>query len=398
MAIAKALRMAVDDGQVSILTLLDLSAAFDTIDHSILLDRLQNTFGISEKALLWIRSYLSDRKQVVVVDGVRSQPEPVKFGVPQGSVLGPVLFTLYSSPLAKIIESHRVKHHSYADDTQINKSATLKPVLSLEPAMRSCCTDVRNWMTTNKLKLNAGKTEAMFVGTPRRLSAIATASIQLESGIDTPIASVVKNLGCLIDSSLSMTAFIRQTAKSCNYHLRRIASIRHLLDVPTTTKLVTSLILSRLDYCNALLSNIPDVSLESLVRVQRNAARLIHRKRKRDHITPQLMQLHWLPIRNRIEYKIITICHKCLHSTAPKYLKDKIPLKKQNQFYELKSNDDNFTLKPNKAKLVTFGNRAFSVYGPKVWNRLPLQLRQISSHVSFKQKLKTHLFNQAYNQ
>ena len=118
------LLLSTDSGKVSLLTLLDLSAAFDTIDHTILLTRLQHTFGISDTALSWFSSYLSDRKQTVLINDIYSQSAHLTCGVPQGSVLGPVLFTLYASPLSTIIESHSLKHHFYADDTQLQDSAS----------------------------------------------------------------------------------------------------------------------------------------------------------------------------------------------------------------------------------------------------------------------------------
>ena len=256
--------------------------------------------------------------------------------------------------------------------------------------------DVKEWMTANRLKLNSDKTEAMLIGTPQRLQSVGPDSIKLDESTEIPFASCVKNLGAYIDNTLSMTTFIRQTAQSCNYHLRRIASIRHILDVETTTKLVTSLILSRLDYCNSLLSEQPAVSLQALQLIQNNAARLIFRKRRQDHITPLLRQLHWLPIRFRIEYKIAVICHKCIHQNAPKYLKDKLKKKEPSKRYDFRSNEDEQALCTPSTKLSTFGDRSFSAYGPKIWNSLPLSLREISSLESFKHNLKTHLFRKAF--
>ena len=108
-----------DNSNVCLLSLLDLSAAFDTIDHEILLKRLEVTFGIQSNALLWFKSYLHNRKQTVVVDGVKSEWYDIKYGVPQGSVLGPILFTLYMQPLSGVINKHNVSYHFYADDTQL---------------------------------------------------------------------------------------------------------------------------------------------------------------------------------------------------------------------------------------------------------------------------------------
>ena len=110
---------------MSVLILLDLSAAFDAFDHNILLHRLEHAFGITGTTLSWIRSYLSDRDQTVVVNGLKSEPFRFLYGVPQGSVIGPILFVLYTKPLDDIFDRHSLCHHSFADDTQMRNSSSL---------------------------------------------------------------------------------------------------------------------------------------------------------------------------------------------------------------------------------------------------------------------------------
>ena len=146
-----------DQKLVSILALLDLSAAFDTLDHAILLRRLESTFGISGVALSWFESYLSDRTQSVVVDGLMSTPISFAFGVPRGSVLGPVLFTLYSQPLPDVIACHSCDYHKYADDTELFDSAPPSDFASAQSNIQSCISNTLSWLQNNKLKLNTEK-------------------------------------------------------------------------------------------------------------------------------------------------------------------------------------------------------------------------------------------------
>ncbi len=149
-----------DRGCISLLVLLDLSGAFDTIDHNILLNRLENSIGISGSALAWFKSYLSDRHQFVAVNEEVSYRSQVQYGVPQGSVLGPLLFTLYMLPLGNIIRKRGVSFHCYADDTQLYNTSQLGETHQIEKLME-CTFDIKNWMS-NFLLLNSEKTEVNY--------------------------------------------------------------------------------------------------------------------------------------------------------------------------------------------------------------------------------------------
>ena len=149
---------ALDNNKVSALLLLDLSAAFDTIDHNILLSRLRSFFGIQSTALEWFGSYLSDRYQCVSVNNKSSTLSPLMYGVPQGSVLGPLLFVLYTAPLSDVISRHSVSHHLYADDTQLLKSFSPDQFSAAASVLQTCADGTKDWMTENQLKLNDDKT------------------------------------------------------------------------------------------------------------------------------------------------------------------------------------------------------------------------------------------------
>ena len=384
------LLIATDDGKVSVLALLDLSAAFDTLGHSILLKRLNLSFGVSGTALKWFESYLSDRQQTVVANGNTSLPAPLRFGVPQGSVLGPALFTIYSQPLSQVIVKHGFNYHRYADDTQIYKSAQVQDANSIVDALNECMSDVSEWMACNKLKLNEEKTEILITGTPVKVQAANISSITV-CGEPITTVNAVKNLGVIIDSNLSMDKHISHIRKVCYLELRKIAQLRPYLTTEATNKLVCSFMTSRLDYCNSLLAALPETKICKLQQIQNNAARLVKKVPKREHITPVLKELHWLPVRSRINYKIASIAFQCQNDPAfPSYLSEL--LKPYAPARSLRSMNENLLVTP-RTHLKTFGQRALSSQAPEIWNSLPAHLKNSRSLPSFKRNLKTHLFS-----
>ncbi len=147
---------------ISLLLLLDLSTAFDTIDHNILLNRLENSVGISGSALAWSKSYLSDHHKFVAVNEEVSYRSQGQYGVPQGSVLGLLLFMLYMLPLGNIIRKHGVSFHCYADDTQLYISSRPCETHQIEKLLE-CIVDIKNWTTNNFLLLNSEKTEVLMI-------------------------------------------------------------------------------------------------------------------------------------------------------------------------------------------------------------------------------------------
>ena len=311
---------ATDEGLVSVLALLDLSAAFDTIDHHILLDRLQTTFGISETALSWFSSYISNRKQTVLIGNERSVPTLMKYGVPQGSVLGPILFSMYTQPLGNLIRKFGFSFRMYADDTQLYSSVEEAHISSTLESLNARVKAISSWMSSNALKLNEDKTELMIVGTSSKLKSVGTSNFKLCDN-EIPFSRKVKNLGVLIDNSLSVDDQISNIRRCCYLELRKIAHIRPYLSVQATNKLVCAFVTSNIDYCNSLLTGIPECKVAKLQQVQNNAARLVFKKKKSDHVTPLLKELHWLPVKQRIEYKVASLVFQCLNNSYfPTYL------------------------------------------------------------------------------
>ena len=380
-----------DNRLVSLLTLLDQSAAFDTVDHKILLNRLSYSFDISGTVFKWFISYLTNRTQSVSVGD--SSPLPLKYGVPQGSVLRPILFTLYCQPVSDKIREHNISYQKCADDTQLHKASQPTEFQCLVSDLESCFLSVKAWMLSNKLKLNDEKTEAILVGSRQAINLTDAESIQI-SGKNILLNPHVKNLGVFLDNTLSMKQHISHLCRSAYLAIRQIASIRRYLTEKNTVQLVCSFVLSRLDYCNTTLAGLPATHIARLLRIQNNAARLLLQKSTRQHVTPLLKQLHWLPIQTRIDCKLATLAFRHFDGSLPQYLSSRLDIYQLSR--SLRSSNDRLLRVP-RWKLKYFGYRSFSYQGPVVWNSLSIDFKLSSSLSSFKSRLKTHLFKKSYS-
>ena len=183
----------VDRQEVVFLVMLDLSAAFDTIDHALMLKHFEKNMGISGCALQWLKSYMESRMYQVNIDGVLSETHKLDFGVPQGSVLGPLCFILYTSPVSKIIHKHGITFHFYADDTQMYISCNPKIPGACQSALTKlelCIIELSNWMTSYKLKLNHSKTEFFIAGTAQGLNKLPSIELKVGNNIIKPSTSV----------------------------------------------------------------------------------------------------------------------------------------------------------------------------------------------------------------
>lgn len=387
--------LALDAGDITMLTLLDLSAAFDTVDHDILLRRLEISYGFGGVVLGWLRSYLDGRTQFVRRGRSISTPTVVVCGVPQGSVLGPLLFLLYTADLLRLIESHNLRPHAYADDTQICGFCSPAEAVQLQAQMSACLDDVARWMRSNRLQLNTSKTEILWCAPSRRQHQLPRVPTRIGRDLIYP-ASAVRDLGIYLDSDASMRSHVSRTVSSCFGILRRISSIRRCLPRQALHSLVVSLVLSRLDYGSATLAGISAYHIKRLQSVLNAGARLICSSRKYDHITPLLSELHWLKMQQRIEYKLGVLVYRCLHGLAPPYLANSLQrVSDLDSRRRLRSASTSALVVP-PTRLSTVGDRAFPVAAARVWNGLSNYVTSSPSLPVFKRRLKTELFTRSY--
>ena len=285
-----------DDHRSTVLVALNQSAAFDCIDHETLMRRLRHTFGITGKAIGWLQSYLDARSTFVRWKQFSSGTAPLDSGVPQGSALGPLLFSLYIAPLSGLIRSFGVDHHQYADDSQIYIAAR-KTEFSTKISQLECCiASVHSWLQKNGLKLNPSKSEVIQFTACRGQERVEdVASFQVSDAAIKPSA-VIRSLGVTLDRQLTFDQHVSNVSKACYGHIRALRHVRESLPNEVAKTVACSIVGSRLDYCNSLLAGMTQSNFTKLQRVQNALARTVLRLRKFDHITSALSDLHWLQI------------------------------------------------------------------------------------------------------
>jgi hypothetical protein len=387
----------IDRGEVSALVLLDLSSAFDTVDHNILLSILSDRFSLSDSVLHWFHSYLSDRTQSFTFACLQTATFPVDCSVPQGSVLGPLEFIAYTEDVTQLLDGQGVEHHLYADDMQLYASDKPSGVDNIRLRLNRCAERIMSWCASRRLQLNGSKSEIAWFGSHANLKKLAGQDLTLSIGPDVIQPNdAVRDLGVWLDSELTLRHHITKVATACYYHLRRLRQIRRRVGQDITARLVVALILSRLDYCNSVLAGLPGCTTSPLQRVQNSAARLVFSLRPCDHVTPALIQLHWLPVQSRIEFKLCTIMYCIKSGLCPSYLARTVqPTSTRSTRSGLRSANSTDFFVPRLR--TSFGERAFSFSGPRAWNSLPETIRSASSIATFKRHLKTHLFKSAFS-
>ena len=374
--------IAMDNGKCTIIILLDLSAAFDTVDHDRLLYILFYEIGLRDNVLAWFKSYLLYRRQAVDINGNLSDFLGTPYGVPQGSVLGPILFNIYVRSLIYTLNQAGFIAHGYADDHQVTKAFHVQfQYETIRVAVPRCLDIIAHWMKASFLKLNSSKSQVIIFAPSNLASQVHINQIKLSNGCSIPVSTMVHNLGVIVDCGLSYGPQINAICSVSYKLLKNLSSVRKFLDPNDLRLLVQSIIISRIDNCNSLLYGILASNVNKLQKLQNSCARLIYSKKKRDHVTPLLKELHWLPIQQRIVFKILLLVFKFYQNIVPVYIKNLLNI----------SARDTYKLTVPRAN-TPYGDRAFEICAPRLWNALPSSLRVSTTLPYFRSHLKHHLF------
>ena len=384
LALTNEILLNLDNGLCSVLMLLDNSAAFDTVDHDVLVSDLENDIGVEGIALDWFKSFLAGRTQATSVRGSTSEASNMKYGVPQGSVLGPVLFNIYVRNFIKLLRDAGFTVHGYADDHQtITTFRVVFQYSALCHTLPKLLNITSQWMGSRFLKLNASKTKLLIFSPKNVTDKIYIDKVYCGNNVFLPVTFQELSLGVKLDSVLSFSPQIDMVLRQSYRYISDLSRIRRFLTSDDLRSLVQAVITSRIDNCNSLFYGIQESELIRLQRLQNSCARLIYGRRKYDHVSDLFHELHWLPIRQRIVFKLLLFVFKIFNGIAPCYLATCVTII-----------DQNLRILKIPRSFSSYGDRAFSNVAPRLWNALPLDLRMSETVDYFKAHVKHLLFSE----
>ena len=334
------------------------------------------------RALRWLTPFLTGRTQAVSYAGRTSPQCQLSCEVPQGSIPRSLLFTLYTAYVIGITLRRGVRIHVYADDTQIYVSCAASDRQPAATRLLACISEIESWMSSNRLKLNASKTEFIWIGTRQQLSKAEEEALMVCGQSVTPMV--------FVDKELTMKAHVSNTVRGGMYQLRQLRSVKRSLTLDSRRALATAFVASRIDYCNGVLYGVAKGEVQRLLVGLNAASRLVVGTGTFSHVTPILRDvLHWLPVQHRISYKIAIRARDCIHGIGPAYFGDVCaPVTAAPGRTNLRSATRGDLVIPRTR--IKLGERSFRISAPTVWNSLPDSLKHFAtSRKHFRKELKT---------
>lgn len=367
-----------DQGRFNGIVFIDLQKAFDTIDHTILIAKLNN-YGIDNKSLKWFSSYLSQRSQQCSINGALSSPCEVSLGIPQGSNLGPLLFLIYINDLPNCLSEATPR--MFADDTSI--SVASDSISELELILNKELEKIHGWLTANRLSLNVAKTEFMVMASRQKLTAHGDLSINLQiNNQNIKNVEKAKTLGITIDKNLNWSAHVKELTSKISSAINVLKRSRPYLTTQSAIQVYNALILPHFDYCSQVWDGLGVTLTNRLQKLQNRAARAITRSNYDIRSKDILKDLNWSTLNIRRKKQKAILMYKTMNGLTPRYLQEMFT--KNENIYNLRNNEQ--ALKLPKPK-TDYMRRSFVYTGAKLWNELPLNIKESTTIHSFKKAI-----------
>ncbi len=375
-----------DNGNITGMVLLDLQKAFDTVDHDIMCNKL-SAIGSNDKTVSWFKSYLTGRSQMVRVNNVDSSDREITCGVPQGSILGPLLFLIYVNDMEMAV---KCKLLLYADDSALLVSG--KEIDVIQKELSNNLQSVHHWLVDNKLSLHLGKTEAILFGSKRK---IKNAKIEVTcNSIPIKQQASVKYLGMTIDQNLSGDKVANSVISKCNGRLKFLYRNKQCLDRNARKTLCNALIQSHFDYACSCWYTSLTVKLKNKLQVcQNKMVRFILSMDARSHVgAHEITRINWVDVESRVKFLKLNHMFKILHNKAPKYMQKDFENCQKSHRYNTRSSQLSYDVPQFKST----GQTTFMYSGIKIWNDIPPFIQNASTINNYKKLVKSHLKNQMH--
>ena len=376
--------MNLDRKMFNLVVLIDLKKAFDTVDHQILLKKLE-LYGIKGQALSFLESYLSNRNQKCQIQGSVSSEKLIKCGVPQGSILGPLFFLLYINDLPQCLD--KTKPRLFADDTNLTVSGD--SITDLETAVNSDLEKLRKWLIANKLSLNVAKTEFMLIGSKQMIKNIS--NLQLNVKIENESIKQVyesKTLGVTIDQHLSWKTNTENICKKITSGISALRRLKEFADKQTLLSVYNAIVRPYFDYCCEVWDVFGETQSKRLQKLQNRAARIIlNMSNDIDH-SVALQALGWKPLKTERKKSKAKIMYKLLNKMGPKSLSNLFTYKDEVTNYKLRNISSSLCLPQPRTNNM---KKSFVYDGAHLWNSIPKEIRESKSFSSFRKKIATHI-------
>ncbi len=390
--ITEAAYKGIDNGDITLLVLLDLSKAFDSVNHNILTDKL-DSLNINTS---WFKNYLSNRSQSVKLDKIRSQPLPITFGVPQGSILGPLLFLIFVNNITTALPPHEANLIMYADDLQVVLTGKPKELKTIVSRTETLLKNIKHWYDSIGLKVNPDKTKWIIIGSKHNTCNIPDDITISFDGKSIPISEKVKSLGIWLDKNLTFVHQINTMRSKLNGTLICLNKTKHNLNNKSLLLTVYALIFSNVNYCQAIWGKCSQENLDKIQKCINFAAKVASNgtHKKSDHVTPLLKDLQWLRINKRIDIREAVCVYKSIHNYSNAQCLQTTTRGEQLSLPRALRSDDTLHVEFRKTKM---GQNAVSISGPKIWNTIPVDIRDAENLACFKRKLVVHSLEQEYS-